>query len=137
MKKELREIVWHKYGGRCAYCGIKIEYKQMQVDHIVSQENFKFYVLNKFEVPEFLTHLTVDDVGHIDNLNPACRPCNLDKNAGSLDKWRLSLKHKITCLRRISNFRHMEKYGLVEVIDKPIVFYFETIAAKDGGVKFD
>ena len=26
--------IWQKYGGRCAYCGEPIEYKDMQVDHI-------------------------------------------------------------------------------------------------------
>ena len=34
MNKKQREQIYKKYNGRCAYCGEKIEYKDMQVDHI-------------------------------------------------------------------------------------------------------
>ncbi len=37
MTKAKRFQVYNKYGGRCAYCGKKIEYKDMQVDHIDPQ----------------------------------------------------------------------------------------------------
>lgn len=30
-----REFVYQKYGGHCAYCGCKIEKKDMQVDHSI------------------------------------------------------------------------------------------------------
>ena len=35
MKKTTREIVYQKYGGKCAYCGNEITLKEMQVDHIL------------------------------------------------------------------------------------------------------
>ena len=35
MKKEERKIVYDKYNGHCAYCGKKIDYKEMQVDHLI------------------------------------------------------------------------------------------------------
>lgn len=35
MKKETRLKVYRMYDGHCAYCGRTIEYKDMQVDHIV------------------------------------------------------------------------------------------------------
>lgn len=38
MTKEERLKVYNKYGGRCAYCGREIEYKDMQVDHIVPKQ---------------------------------------------------------------------------------------------------
>lgn len=31
--KQKREAVYAKYDGHCAYCGEKIAYKDMQVDH--------------------------------------------------------------------------------------------------------
>ena len=34
--KKIRQQVYDKYNGRCAYCGCKLEYKDMQVDHIES-----------------------------------------------------------------------------------------------------
>ena len=35
MNKETRLKVYLMYDGHCAYCGKDIEYKDMQVDHIV------------------------------------------------------------------------------------------------------
>lgn len=32
--KHIRQKVYEKYDGHCAYCGCKLEYKDMQVDHI-------------------------------------------------------------------------------------------------------
>jgi len=37
MTKKQRIKVYEKYNGHCAYCGKKIEYKDMQVDHIDPQ----------------------------------------------------------------------------------------------------
>lgn len=34
-RKRLRELVYQKFDGHCAYCGKKIELKDMQVDHFV------------------------------------------------------------------------------------------------------
>ncbi len=35
MTKQIREQVYQKYNGRCAYCGHEIAIKDMQVDHII------------------------------------------------------------------------------------------------------
>lgn len=34
--KKIREQIYQKYDGHCAYCGCKLEYKDMQVDHVSS-----------------------------------------------------------------------------------------------------
>lgn len=34
--KLVREKVYQKYNGHCAYCGCELQYKDMQVDHIES-----------------------------------------------------------------------------------------------------
>lgn len=36
INKEIRNLVYEKYKGHCAYCGKPIDYKDMQVDHFVS-----------------------------------------------------------------------------------------------------
>lgn len=36
ISKKTREAVYQKYGGRCAYCGRPIAYKDMQVDHLAA-----------------------------------------------------------------------------------------------------
>lgn len=33
--KHIRQQVYEKYGGHCAYCGKALEYKDMQVDHMI------------------------------------------------------------------------------------------------------
>lgn len=36
ISKRIRELVYAKYNGHCAYCGSEITLKDMQVDHIKS-----------------------------------------------------------------------------------------------------
>ena len=38
ISKKMRETVWQKYGGRCAYCGRKIKLCDMQVDHFIPKK---------------------------------------------------------------------------------------------------
>lgn len=56
MTKLSRQKVYEKYGGRCAYCGKAIQYKDMQVDHVIP--------LRRYGDDSLL------------NLNPSCRSCN-------------------------------------------------------------
>ncbi len=35
ISKKAREAVYQKYDGHCAYCGRKMAYKDMQVDHFL------------------------------------------------------------------------------------------------------
>ena len=73
LAKKIRETVYEKYGGRCAYCGRKIAYKDMQVDH--------FLPLRTWDIEDAGT----DD---ITNLMPACRMCNHYKRANTLETFR-------------------------------------------------
>ena len=126
MKKELRQKIYAKYNGRCAYCGEEIEFKDMQVDHIIPKCDFDNNIRNSFRIPEFLKHLSIIDVNYIDNLNPACRVCNKWKSFHNLEQFRIELSCQIERLNgRSSNYRMAKKYGLVHETIKPIVFYFE------------
>ena len=40
LNKKLREQVYNKFDGKCGYCGERIKYKEMQVDHIIPQVDF-------------------------------------------------------------------------------------------------
>lgn len=126
MKKELRTTIYEKYNGRCAYCGVEISPKEMQVDHIIAQYNFDHYVRNKWRMPVFLSHLTVTDVDHIDNLMPACRVCNKWKSAYDLETFRKEIEEQIDRLNKYSaNFRLAKKYGLITERPTTIKFFFE------------
>ena len=128
MIKGNRPKILNKYNSRCAYCGCKIRSETMQIDHIISKNNFRWHVINKFDMPDFLNHLTELDVNHIDNLNPACRICNRWKGVFSLEEFRTELFVQVDRLRRrSSNYRIAEKYNLVKEIKNEIVFYFEEV----------
>lgn len=122
-----RQEVYDKLDGHCAYCGDPIDFKAMQVDHIIAQESFIKNIRNSFRIPDFLSHLTENDLNHIDNLHPSCRVCNKWKNCFDLDFFRSEIEEQPKRLmKRSAPFRMAGKYGLVLVPSPiPVVFYFE------------
>ncbi len=62
----------------------------------------------------------------IENLFPACAPCNLFKGALSVEGMRKEISRQVERARAYSvNFRTAERFGLIEVTEKPVVFWFE------------
>lgn len=126
MSKIDRKAVYESLGGHCAYCGETIEYKDMQVDHIIPKQFFEWHLKNEFKIPPFLKHLKLYDVDHSDNLLPTCRVCNKWKSAHDLELFRSEIFAQIERLnKRSSNYRMAKKYGLVQETPNPIIFYFE------------
>lgn len=104
--KIIREQVYKKYDGHCAYCGCKLEYKDMQVDHLVP----------------LYWHNGKDDIS---NYMPACRMCNFYKSTCTLEKFRENLSTIHNRLDRNFTYRISKRYGRVVEYNNPIVFYFE------------
>ena len=132
MDKQLREKVYNKYKGCCAYCGQKIIYRSMQVDHIVPQSNYDSDMMHEkmrdLRVPGFLKHLTLLDVNHIDNLNPSCRKCNNFKSSFTLELFREELQKQVSRAKKSSsNYRRALQYGQIVEKEHPIVFHFEKM----------
>jgi len=128
VKKQLREIVFNKCNEHCAYCGEELEYKNMQVDHIIPQRNFLIDITSESRTPGFLKHLTAKDLNHIDNLNPSCRICNKRKDTFHLELFRKEIASQVErAIKSSSNYRIAKRYGLIKETPKPIVFYFETL----------
>ena len=111
MKVHDRIRVYNKYGKRCAYCGKSLEYKEMQVDHMIPR----------------LRGRRPDSVVEVfENWMPSCRRCNHYKRTYSLERFREILK---TLDQRI-NAHYINKvavdYGVIrEVVPWDGVFYFE------------
>jgi predicted restriction endonuclease len=117
MKKETRQTVYEKYNGHCAYCGCYLNFKDMQVDHLVSQFHFKFNMAKAY---------TDKYLNDISNLMPSCRVCNKWKSCHSLEAFRFEIQEQLKRLNEYSsNFRLAKKYGLVEENQQSILFYFE------------
>ena len=105
MDKKLREAVYQKYDGHCAYCGREIAYKDMQVDHFISVRN--------------------GGETKIENLMPACRMCNHYKRANGLECFRKMIEEIPKKLRREYIYKIGIVYGNVTEDAKSIEFYFE------------
>jgi hypothetical protein len=121
-----RQLVYDKFHGHCAYCGDPLHITKMQVDHILSKANFLHHIENYWNVPDFLKHLTVDDLNHPDNLFPSCGYCNNWKNGFHLELFREELSLQISRLNaRSPNYRIAKRFGQLIETPTPIVFYFE------------
>ena len=111
LKKEERLKVYNKYEGHCAYCGKELEYKDMQVDHLVPLKGWDEYGTDDFE-----------------NLMPSCRRCNHYKRANSLEGWRKMIEEIPQKLERDSYiYRVALDYELVKPELHKVVFYFEQV----------
>ena len=121
LNKTQREELKQKFGGRCAYCGDQLGEK-WHADHL--EAVVRDLTTGKPEKPE-------NDV--IENLMPACTACNHNKRSMSLESWRNLLAHyrDVQVIRDCSQIRHLMRFGLVEFIQEPVVFYFERFIIDD------
>lgn len=113
--KSEREAVKLKFGGRCAYCGCELNGK-WHVDHVKAIYRNACLESGAWK-PE--NH-------NADNWFPACVPCNLFKSVFDIEGLRREIADQVARARRYSvNFRTAERFGLVQVVDIPIKFWFE------------
>lgn len=113
--KKIRQQVFDKYGGHCAYCGCKFEStREMQIDHIKSM------FVSKIRKEE------VDD--SLENLMPSCRQCNFYKSAKGIESFRKILKETLsqTC-RKSFQVRLAMKFGILIYKEWDGKFYFERV----------
>ncbi len=116
ISKKIRTLVYNKYHGHCAYCGKEIAYKDMQIDHVIPlwrgwEDSWSKYAKGTDDLP---------------NLMPACRACNFRKGVYSIEQFREELvRQRDGIVKRSFQVRQSIDYGLLEVVSKPIKFYFE------------
>lgn len=127
MNKKLREEVYKKFGGLCAYTGKPLDEK-WQVDHVRSKYNCMY-------------HKEVENMNELDNLFPAISIINHYKRAETIENFRnymLSFHKRLSKLPKRTSVKATEKRiiymntiaNLFDItIDKPFSgkFYFETI----------
>lgn len=106
-----RKHVYEKCKGHCAYCGEKLDMKDMQIDHIVP--------------------LCRGGKDELENMLPACRSCNHYKRTSSIEGFREMIEKIPDKLERDSYiYRIGRRYGNVTSNKKAIGFYFEKM--KEG-----
>lgn len=119
ISKEKRIIVYNKYNGCCAYCGVTIYIDKFHIDHIEA----KFRGSTQKEL-DYYKRTKGDD--SLDNLNPSCGSCNSSKSTFTIEQWRNEIQLKQARIKRDSStFRILERFGLIEVKNIPVIFYFE------------
>jgi hypothetical protein len=118
--KKIRIDVYNKYDGHCAYCGKVIEYKDMQVDHLIpyQRERWKKY--------------TEEEIECFENYMPACRRCNHYKRAHSLETFRKMIEEIPSKLYRDSYIYKIGRdYSLIVEWPQKIKFYFEQVEGEN------
>jgi len=113
--KEVREKVYNKTGGKCAYCGCDLP-NRWQVDHVVPVERHSM-------TGEYLG----DGTDSIDNLLPSCQSCNIIKSKQPLESFRDELENMYNSVYRSGVFKVAERYRIVERHRINVQFYFEKI----------
>jgi 5-methylcytosine-specific restriction endonuclease McrA len=126
LKKAEREQVRMKYGGRCAYCGVVLS-DRWHADHLVPVQR------------ELLSKQNANGTWRLDsgkplkpendtveNMMPACAPCNISKGAQTLEGWRNWIAGHVNSLNSYHPIYRLAKaYGLITETAAPVVFYFE------------
>ncbi|MCX0499711.1 HNH endonuclease [Erwinia billingiae] len=136
LTKKQRDVLRMKFGGRCAYCGCNLPDKGWHADHVEA-------ALRKWEFGprrQDGTRQTVATGDHwrpendvMENLFPACAPCNLFKATFTLETFRNEIAAQAARARQYSvNFRTAERFGQVQVTTSPIVFWFEQYQISEG-----
>jgi hypothetical protein len=117
--KKIRELVFNKYSGHCAYCGCIIDSKTFTIDHI--EPKFRGYSND-----ELIKLKRERGFCKTENYNPCCLSCNCSKSTMTLEKWRSEISKKYDrLLRDNSTFKLLNRFGLCIRNDYKITFYFE------------
>lgn len=117
----MRQKIYGKYNGHCAYCGKEIEYKDMQVDHLVPQRIMKGIRAEAWAKCEWTQRdkerygeYKPTGVNDENNLMPSCRRCNHYKRGHALNEFRY---YMITLIDRVKDIYIVKvalDYGIIE-----------------------
>ena len=116
MNKKTRDLVKSKYNNKCAYCGCNLQ-KGWHIDHL--EPIVRNWKNGSCENPEN---------EKLENYNPSCPSCNIQKNSYTLEQFRENIKQFVNSLNQYSTqYKFAKKYGLVKETEIEVKFYFETL----------
>lgn len=150
MNNNSRQKIFEKFGCRCAYCGCELV-KGWHVDEVMpvlrnrkwiaahwgdgeketaecNQETHPDKIFRKWLSGRWVADgCKFPENYSIENQNPACASCNINKHSMSLEDFRLSINGFMKHLNEVNTqYKIAKRYGLIEETNKPVVFYFET-----------
>jgi len=138
LTKKQRQEVFNKSNGICWYCGTSLAEKRWHADHVEPVyrspviKRLKLNYLGKVRIEpqepliDMGASMGIPERDTIENMVPACAPCNIFKSTMSIEGLRTQISLQVERARKYnSNFRVAERYGLINIVDKPIKFWFE------------
>mgnify|MGYP000844628381 CR=1 FL=1 len=124
-----RAKIYSKFGGRCAYCGCELKVG-WHADHLEPIERDFKWDKAKGRFKQTGTCRKPENEA-IENYNPSCASCNIQKNSYPLEQFRENIKQFVVSLNKNSTqYKFAKRYGLVSENDTEVKFYFETIETK-------
>jgi 5-methylcytosine-specific restriction endonuclease McrA len=132
LSKKQRKQVYDKSGGKCWYCGCDLPERGWHADHIqpvirelkIVPDTSNSIYSHKMVATGKLGRAQNDT---IDNMVPACAPCNLFKASYDVEFFRTEIEAQIERVRKASSgFRIAERCGLIETKPQRVVFWYET-----------
>jgi hypothetical protein len=126
LSKKSREAIFNKYGGRCAYCGCTLA-KGWHADHLKPiRRKMKYCSVQQRDIPTGELRYPKREV--LENYNPACASCNINKHSMSLEEFRNLVGGFLKSLNRDSTqYKIAKRYGFIIEVEQPVVFYFEKV----------
>lgn len=128
LKKAEREQLRLKYEGHCAYCGVLLGDK-WHADHLVAVQRELISKRNSDGTWRLDSGKPLrPENDHLDNMMPACAPCNISKGSNTLEGWRSWIAGHINSLNSYHPIYRLAKaYGLIAETGAPVVFHFEKV----------
>ncbi|GAB2550057.1 HNH endonuclease [Spirosoma aerophilum] len=118
-----RLALYEAMNGRCGYCGQKVEFSKMQIDHMMPQSS-----------PSLSTVLVngkkVNRTHHDENLMPACGGCNHYKRAATVEGFRRMILTLHERLAKSYIVKVARAFGIVHIVPFDGLFYFEKLKKK-------
>jgi len=135
MNKKERQLIFDKYNGKCAYCGCDLV-KGWHADHIEPVgRTFKYIrdesgrVIHEDGEPLKDSFMRFPDRDCLENFNPACASCNIQKHSLDIEGFRHSIQQFIHSLNSYTTtYKIAKRYGLVKETGIEVKFYFETLS---------
>jgi hypothetical protein len=125
-----RQVIFDKYGGKCAYCGCELK-KGWNADHIKP-------AWHTWKDEEVLQRICKTGKGsnEIENYNPSCPRCNKWKSTYSIEEFRTEISKQVERLKRDSSqFRMALDYNLISISTPEVKFYFEQTTPSSEAIE--
>ena len=126
-KKEERQKILERTGGRCAYCGCQLS-MGWHADHMEPVERLTKYDHDKRKyVYEGIMRKPENDT--FENKIAACPSCNINKHSMGIEDFRDFIQRFVNSLNNHSTqYKIAKRYGLIKETGIKVKFYYEEQA---------